>query len=152
MGVRISENFEPKYEITPNKKDVIKRLEQEAKKCGKVYLATDPDREGEAISWHLQTVLGLDENAANRIEFNEISPAAVQNALKNPRKININLVDAQQARRVLDRLVRLQSFHRFSINAYKTDCRRAEFSQSRSALSLTERGKFRLSSPTDIGL
>ncbi|MDE5667153.1 MAG: DNA topoisomerase I, partial [Clostridia bacterium] len=105
LGVRISENFEPKYEITPNKKDVIKRLEQEAKKCGKVYLATDPDREGEAISWHLQTVLGLDENAANRIEFNEISPAAVQNALKNPRKININLVDAQQARRVLDRLV-----------------------------------------------
>ncbi len=105
LGVKITAGFEPKYEITPNKKEVIKRLAAEAKKCGKVYLATDPDREGEAISWHLQTVLELDENGANRIEFNEISPAAVQNALKNPRKININLVDAQQARRVLDRLV-----------------------------------------------
>ena len=105
LGIKITSNFEPKYEITPSKKDIIKRLTAEAGKAGKVYLATDPDREGEAISWHLQTVLGLDENGANRIEFNEISPAAVQNALKNPRKINYNLVDAQQARRVLDRLV-----------------------------------------------
>ena len=105
LGVRVSANFEPKYEITPSKKDVIKRLTAEAAKAGKVYLATDPDREGEAISWHLQTVLGLDENGENRIEFNEISPSAVKNALKNPRKINYNLVDAQQARRVLDRLV-----------------------------------------------
>ncbi len=105
LGVKITANFEPKYEITPSKKEVIKRLTAEAKKAGKVYLATDPDREGEAISWHLQTVLGLDENGENRIEFNEISPAAVQNALTRPRKINYNLVDAQQARRVLDRLV-----------------------------------------------
>lgn len=105
LGVKITSNFEPKYEITPSKKEVIKRLTAEAQKAGKVYLATDPDREGEAISWHLQTVLGLDENGENRIEFNEISPTAVQNALKNPRKINYNLVDAQQARRVLDRLV-----------------------------------------------
>ena len=105
LGVKITANFEPKYEITPSKKEVIKRLTAEAKKSGKVYLATDPDREGEAISWHLQTVLGLDENGENRIEFNEISPAAVQNALTRPRKINYNLVDAQQARRVLDRLV-----------------------------------------------
>ncbi|MDE6585279.1 MAG: type I DNA topoisomerase, partial [Clostridia bacterium] len=105
LGVKITDNFEPKYEITPTKKEVIHRLSEEAKKCGKVYLATDPDREGEAISWHLQTVLGLDENCENRIEFNEISPSAVQNALKHPRRININLVDAQQARRVLDRLV-----------------------------------------------
>ena len=105
LGVKITDNFEPKYEITPSKKEIIKRLSAEAQKCGKVYLATDPDREGEAISWHLQTVLGLDESQANRIEFNEISPSAVQNALKNPRKINTNLVDAQQARRVLDRLV-----------------------------------------------
>ena len=104
LGVRVSANFEPKYEITPSKKDVIKRLTAEASKAGKVYLATDPDREGEAISWHLQTVLGLDENGENRIEFNEISPSAVKNALNNPRKINYNLVDAQQARRVLDRL------------------------------------------------
>ena len=105
LGIKITAGFEPKYEITPSKKDIIKRLTAEAGKAGKVYLATDPDREGEAISWHLQTVLGLDENGANRIEFNEISPTAVQNALKNPRKINYNLVDAQQARRVLDRLV-----------------------------------------------
>lgn len=105
LGVRITAGFEPKYEITASKKEVIKRLMAEAKNCTNVYLATDPDREGEAISWHLQTVLGLDENGLNRIEFNEISPAAVKNALKNPRKINYNLVDAQQARRVLDRLV-----------------------------------------------
>lgn len=105
LGVKVSANFEPKYEITPNKKEVIKRLESEAKKAERVYLATDPDREGEAISWHLQTVLGLDGDKENRIEFNEISPSAVQKALKNPRKINYNLVDAQQARRVLDRLV-----------------------------------------------
>ena len=105
LGVKISADFEPTYVITPTKKEIIKRLEQEAKKCGKVYLATDPDREGEAISWHLQTVLGLDKDSANRIEFNEISPAAVKNALKNPRKLDYNLVDAQQARRVLDRLV-----------------------------------------------
>lgn len=105
LGVRISSNFEPKYEIPVSKKEVIKRLTSEAKKADRVYLATDPDREGEAISWHLQTVLELDKENANRIEFNEISPTAVKNALKNPRKINYNLVDAQQARRVLDRLV-----------------------------------------------
>ena len=105
LGVKPSENFEPHYEITPNKKEIIKRLTEEAKKADKVYLATDPDREGEAISWHLQTVLGMDPDGANRVEFNEISPKAVQNALKNPRKIDYNLVDAQQARRVLDRLV-----------------------------------------------
>ena len=105
LGVKITNNFEPKYEESPGKKDIIARLTQEAKRAGKVYLATDPDREGEAISWHLQTVLGLDPDGENRIEFNEISPKAVQNALQHPRKINYNLVDAQQARRVLDRLV-----------------------------------------------
>ena len=105
LGVKITDNFEPRYEITPSKKDIIKRLTEEAKKAGKVYLATDPDREGEAISWHLQTVLGMDKDGENRVEFNEISPKAVENALKNPRKIDYNLVDAQQARRVLDRLV-----------------------------------------------
>lgn len=105
LGVKITDNFEPRYEESPGKKDIIARLSSEAKKAGKVYLATDPDREGEAISWHLQTVLGLDPDGENRIEFNEISPKAVQNALQHPRKINYNLVDAQQARRVLDRLV-----------------------------------------------
>lgn len=105
LGVKITDNFEPRYEESPGKKEIIARLTAEAKKAGKVYLATDPDREGEAISWHLQTVLGLDPDGENRIEFNEISPKAVQTALQHPRKINYNLVDAQQARRVLDRLV-----------------------------------------------
>ena len=105
MGVSIGNNFEPHYVIAPEKKQDIKRLETAAKKADKVYLATDPDREGEAISWHLAEVLGLDENALNRIEFNEISEKAVKKALENPRKIDKNLVDAQQARRVLDRIV-----------------------------------------------
>lgn len=105
LGVAIDRNFEPKYVTSPGKEDVIKRLKEEAKKADRIYLATDPDREGEAISWHLQTVLGLDENAQNRIEFNEISARAVEKALRAPRKIDYNLVNAQQARRVLDRLV-----------------------------------------------
>lgn len=105
LGVSLKNDYEPKYVTTPAQEAVIKHLAEEAKKADKIYLATDPDREGEAISWHLQTVLGLDEHAANRIEFNEISPAAVERALQHPRVINYNLVDAQQARRVLDRLV-----------------------------------------------
>ena len=105
LGVSIDKNFEPKYVTSPGKEEVIGRLTEAAKKADKVYLATDPDREGEAISWHLQSVLGLSEDGENRIEFNEISPRAVQNALEHPRKINYNLVDAQQARRVMDRLV-----------------------------------------------
>ena len=105
MGISIANNFEPFYVVSQEKKQDIKRLETMAKKADKVFLATDPDREGEAISWHLAEVLGLDINSANRIEFNEISEKAVKNALNNPRKIDMNLVDAQQARRVLDRLV-----------------------------------------------
>ena len=105
MGVNINGNFEPFYEISPDKKADIKRLKDDAAKAEKVYLATDPDREGEAISWHLAEVLNLDEKDKNRIEFNEISEKAVLNALKNPRRIDKNLVDAQQARRVLDRIV-----------------------------------------------
>ncbi len=105
MGVNLHGNFEPHYVISAEKKQDIKRLTDLAKKAERVYLATDPDREGEAISWHLCEVLGLDENQANRIEFNEISETAVKKALNNPRKIDKNLVDAQQARRVLDRIV-----------------------------------------------
>ena len=105
LGVNISNNFEPNYVISADKKQIIKRLSEKVAKTDKVYLATDPDREGEAISWHLAEVLGLDENAKNRIEFNEISEKAVKAALDNPRKIDKNLVDAQQARRVLDRIV-----------------------------------------------
>ncbi len=105
LGVSVDKNYEPRYVTSPGKEEIIRRLTEEAAKAGKVYLATDPDREGEAISWHLQSVLGLPEDGAHRIEFNEISPKAVEHALKNPRRINYNLVDAQQARRVLDRLV-----------------------------------------------
>lgn len=105
IGIAVDKNFEPRYVVSSGKEETVKRLADEAKRAGKVYLATDPDREGEAISWHLQTVLGLDANEKNRIEFNEISQKAVVAALTNPRTVDYNLVDAQQARRVLDRLV-----------------------------------------------
>ncbi len=105
LGVSVEHNYEPRYVTSVGKEETIRRLSEEARKAKRVYLATDPDREGEAISWHLQTVLGLPEDGENRIEFNEISPKAVMHALEHPRKINYNLVDAQQARRVLDRLV-----------------------------------------------
>ncbi len=104
LGVNVANNFEPNYVISADKKPVIKRLKEKVEKADKVYLATDPDREGEAISWHLQEVLGI-KDKARRIEFNEISEKAVKEALKNPRDIDYNLVDSQQARRVLDRLV-----------------------------------------------
>ena len=105
LGVDIENNFEPNYIIIRGKAGTVNDLKKEAKKSDKVFLATDPDREGEAISWHLAYLLGLDEDEKNRIEFNEITKDAVRNAIKNPRKIDKNLVDAQQARRVLDRLV-----------------------------------------------
>ena len=104
LGVNVSDNFEPNYVITASKRQTIKKLADEAAKAEKIYLATDPDREGEAISWHLQEVLGI-KNKSQRIVFNEISERAVRNAIANPRDINLNLVDSQQARRVLDRLV-----------------------------------------------
>ncbi|NLJ57368.1 MAG: type I DNA topoisomerase [Tissierellia bacterium] len=105
LGIDIENNFEPKYITIRGKGDVIKELKREAKKADNVFLATDPDREGEAISWHLAKILKLDENDQIRVVFNEITKDAVKNASKNPRKINLDLVDAQQARRVLDRLV-----------------------------------------------
>ncbi|MEG1527776.1 MAG: type I DNA topoisomerase [Clostridia bacterium] len=105
LAVDIANNFEPIYEVYPDKKEVIARLVSKAKKCDEVLLATDPDREGEAISWHLQHVLKLSPKLKNRITFNEISKKAVENSIKNPDFVNINLVNAQQARRVLDRLV-----------------------------------------------
>ncbi|MCX7695608.1 MAG: type I DNA topoisomerase [Caloramator sp.] len=105
LGVDIDNNYEPKYITIRGKGKLIDELKKEAKKCQKVYLATDPDREGEAISWHLATILGLNFNDECRIEFHEITKKALNEAIKNPRKINMNLVNAQQARRVLDRLV-----------------------------------------------
>lgn len=105
LAVNVKKDFEPKYVIMDDKKDVVEQLKSAVAKADEVLLATDPDREGEAISWHVAHILGIPEDSPVRIEFNEISKKAVQNALKNPRAININLVDAQQARRVLDRLV-----------------------------------------------
>ena len=104
LGIDVEHNFEPEYVINPDKERTIKQIKSKVDKADKVYLATDPDREGEAISWHLKNVLGLSEDKI-RIEFNEISKKAVTKALGEPRYIDMNLVDAQQARRVLDRLV-----------------------------------------------
>ena len=105
LGIDLENDFEPQYINIRGKGDIIKELKKEAKKANKVFLATDPDREGEAISWHLAYILGIDEEEPCRIVFNEITKNAVKNAVKNPRKIDQGLVDAQQARRVLDRLV-----------------------------------------------
>lgn len=105
LGIDVENNFEPNYITIRGKGDIIKELKKEAKKADNIFLATDPDREGEAISWHLANILNLDCNENIRIEFNEITKDAIKNASKNPKKINIDLVDAQQARRVLDRLV-----------------------------------------------
>ncbi len=108
LGVDIENDFEPAYIPIRGKGDVIKELKKEAKAAKKVILATDPDREGEAISWHLAYLLDIDPSSLCRVEFNEITKDTVKNAIKNPRAINLNLVDAQQARRVLDRLVGYQ--------------------------------------------
>ncbi|MFV0559726.1 MAG: type I DNA topoisomerase [Enterococcus sp.] len=105
MGIDIENNYEPHYISIRGKGDIIKGLKSAAKKAQKVYLASDPDREGEAIAWHLAYLLGLDLEDKNRVVFNEITKDAVKAAFKEPRSIDLNLVDAQQARRMLDRLV-----------------------------------------------
>lgn len=104
LGIDIENGYKPQYVVSEDKEATIKQLAQAVKKYDKVFLATDPDREGEAISWHLKNVLGVEDDNV-RIEFNEISPKAVRKAMANPREINMDLVDSQQARRVLDRLV-----------------------------------------------
>ncbi|MBU5254745.1 type I DNA topoisomerase [Tissierella praeacuta] len=105
LGIDIEKQFEPKYITIRGKGPVIKDLKDEAKKSNKIFLATDPDREGEAISWHLAHILGIEENQKVRVEFNEITKESITSAIKKPRAIDLNLVDAQQARRILDRLV-----------------------------------------------
>ena len=105
MGVDIEHDFEPEYINIRGKGDLIKSLKADAKKAKKVYLATDPDREGEAIAWHLAYILGIPEDSVCRVTFNEITKETVQESIKHPRKIDMNLTDAQQARRVLDRIV-----------------------------------------------
>ena len=105
LGIDVEHNFEPEYINIRGKGDLIKELKKDAKSSKKVYLATDPDREGEAIAWHLSKILDVDNSKVTRVTFNEITKTAVQKAIKEPRDIDINLVDAQQARRVLDRIV-----------------------------------------------
>ena len=105
LSVEIKKNFKPKYDIIPGKEKLVEDLKNAAAKSDEIYLATDPDREGEAISWHLAYILGLDEKEHNRVTFNEITKTGVKSGMEQPRSIDLNLVDAQQARRVLDRLV-----------------------------------------------
>ena len=105
LGIDVENNFEPQYINIRGKGDLIKELKKDAKSAKKVYLATDPDREGEAIAWHLSKMLDVEERKITRVTFNEITKTAVQKAIKEPRDIDVNLVDAQQARRVLDRIV-----------------------------------------------
>ena len=105
MGIDIENNFEPRYKVSEGKEKVVRDLKSEVRKSDEVWLATDEDREGEAISWHLCEVLGLDPNKTKRIVFNEITKPAIKAAVDNPRKLDMNLVNAQQARRILDRIV-----------------------------------------------
>lgn len=105
LSVNVRKHFQPNYEIIASKEELVHKLEKAAKKSDYVYLATDPDREGEAISWHLAYILGLSLDENNRVEFNEITKTGIQNGMSHPRCINQDLVDAQQARRILDRLV-----------------------------------------------
>ena len=105
LGIDVEHNFEPQYINIRGKGNLIKELKKDAKSAKKVYLATDPDREGEAIAWHLSNILDVDKDKITRVTFNEITKTAVQKAIKEPRDIDVNLVDAQQARRVLDRIV-----------------------------------------------
>ena len=105
MGIDVDNDFEPKYITIRGKGDILAALRKAVKKADKIYLATDPDREGEAISWHLYEVLGLKPENTKRIVFHEITKNAILHAIETPRDININLVNAQQARRVLDRIV-----------------------------------------------
>ena len=104
-AIDIENNFEPTYEVSPEKKDIISKLKKLAEDAEMVYLASDEDREGEAISWHLKEVLDLNDAKTRRIVFTEITKKAILNSLESPRGIDIDLVNAQQARRVLDRLV-----------------------------------------------
>ena len=105
FGIDVDHDYEPKYITIRGKGDILAGLRKEAKKADKVYLATDPDREGEAISWHLSKALGLDSKKMYRITFNEITKTAVRESIKNAREIDMDLVDAQQARRMVDRMV-----------------------------------------------
>ncbi|MEE0204049.1 MAG: toprim domain-containing protein, partial [Oscillospiraceae bacterium] len=105
LGVDIDGGFIPEYLPVKGREDVIEDLQKKSKSAGTVYLATDPDREGEAISWHLKELLNLSDEKAKRVTFNEITKRVVTESIQNPREIDIDLVNAQQARRILDRIV-----------------------------------------------
>lgn len=105
LGFDVNNNFEPKFEIIPGKKDVVKKLNTLAKKFDNIYIASDPDREGEAIAWHVRQVLDVPDEKIKRIEFNEITPKAVKYSVEHPRMINMDMVQAQQTRQILDKLV-----------------------------------------------
>ncbi|NLB37544.1 MAG: DNA topoisomerase I, partial [Clostridiales bacterium] len=105
LSVDVKNDFEPKYSIIKGKEKLVKHLKELVAESEQVYLATDPDREGEAISWHLAVLLGLDIKSNNRVTFNEITKMGVRTGMEKPREVDMNLVNAQQARRILDRLV-----------------------------------------------
>ena len=105
MSIDVENHYEPQYQISDDKRSLVSELQKAVKSADKVWLASDEDREGEAIAWHLQETLKLDPKSTQRIVFNEINKTAILNAIEHPRQIDMNLVDAQQARRVLDRLV-----------------------------------------------
>ncbi|MBR5441943.1 MAG: DNA topoisomerase I, partial [Clostridia bacterium] len=105
LSVDVKNDFAPKYAIIKGKEKLVKELKDKVSKSEAVYLATDPDREGEAISWHLATILDLDLKSKNRVKFNEINETSVKRGISNPEAVDMGLVDAQQARRILDRLV-----------------------------------------------
>src|SRR5256884_2981355 len=105
MGVDLDDDFKPEYEVPEEKQDTVGHLRKAYQRATGLWLATDFDREGEAIAWHVAESIGADPRAANRVTFTEITPSAVQDAFRNPRRIDFDLVDAQQARRILDRLV-----------------------------------------------
>ncbi len=105
LSVDVKKDFKPKYEVIKGKEKLVEELKEAADKSDEIFLATDPDREGEAISWHLAYLLGLDVEDHNRVTFNEITKTAVTNGIEHPRAIDMDLVNAQQARRILDRLV-----------------------------------------------
>ena len=113
LAVNVNNNFEPEYVLVPSHKKYVDDIKKEMKKAERVYFASDPDREGEAIAWHMCHLLDIDPNEPNRITYNEISEQAVNEAIQNPRPIDNKLVDAQQARRVLDRLVGYKISKRF---------------------------------------
>jgi DNA topoisomerase-1 len=105
LGIDVEHNFAPDFVISANKKAIVKQLQDNAKKADEVILATDPDREGEAISWHLAQVLGLDVEKTKRLQFHEITKPAIEEAIANPKHIDMNLVNSQETRRMYDRII-----------------------------------------------